>query len=144
MSNKIEVTGNVVYGKDKVVPSLKVLPSGKSVINFTIADSRKSGGTDENPEFTTVFFPCVAWEEEAHKIANELVGLPEGQKLRLTVKGSLSEDPWTDKDGNERKSFKITVYEATKPLPSAGYSKSAPVTAVKNDIDSFLDGEEPF
>ena len=96
---QVVVTGNL--GND---PELKITNTGKNLVRFSIANtpSKLVNGLWENGE--TMWFRCVAWEEDATAIAHHY---KKGDRVR--VEGTLSESFWTDKEGTERRSLEINV-----------------------------------
>jgi single-strand DNA-binding protein len=95
----IVVTGNL--GND---PELKITNTGKNLVRFSIANtsSRLVNGSWENGD--TMWFRCVAWEDDAASIAHHY---KKGDRVK--VEGTLSESFWTDKEGVERRSLEINV-----------------------------------
>jgi single-strand DNA-binding protein len=96
---QIVVTGNL--GND---PELKITNTGKNLVRFSVANtpSKLVNGSWENGD--TMWFRCVAWEEDAASIA---VHYKKGDRVR--VEGSLSESFWVDKEGIEKRSLEINV-----------------------------------
>ena len=96
---QVIVTGNL--GND---PELKITNTGKNLVKFSIANtpSKLVNGSWENGD--TMWFRCVAWEEDATAIANYF---KKGDRVR--VEGSLTESFWTDKEGVERRSLEVNV-----------------------------------
>ena len=95
----IVVTGNL--GND---PELKITNTGKNLVRFSVAStpSKLVNGSWENGE--TMWFKCVAWEEDATAIAHHY---KKGDRVR--VEGTLSESFWIDKEGTEKRSLEINV-----------------------------------
>lgn len=90
--NNITVAGQL--GRDC---EIKQLNSGDSVANFSVADS---AGRDKG----TIWWNCELWGKRADALSQYLV---KGQAV--AVSGSITEQEWTDKDGNKRKNMKIRV-----------------------------------
>ena len=95
----IVVTGNL--GND---PELKITNTGKNLVRFSLANtpSRLVNGSWENGD--TMWFRCVAWEENATAIADHF---KKGDRVR--VEGSLTESCWVDKEGIEKRSLEVNV-----------------------------------
>lgn len=90
--NNITVAGTL--GRDC---EIKTLNSGDSIANFSVADSM---GRDKG----TIWWNCELWGKRADALAQYLV---KGQAV--AVSGTVSEQEWTDKEGNKRKSMKLRV-----------------------------------
>ncbi len=90
--NNITVAGTL--GRDC---ELKTLNNGDSIAAFSVADSM---GRDKG----TIWWNCELWGKRADALSRYLV---KGQAV--AVSGSISEQEWTDKEGNKRKSMKIRV-----------------------------------
>lgn len=95
--NKVILIGNL--GAD---PELKNLPSGVSVVNFTLATNEsytdKSGQKVEKTEWHRIsFFDRAA--EVIHEYCRK--------GSQLYVEGSLQTRKWQDKDGNDRYTTEI-------------------------------------
>lgn len=90
--NSITVCGQL--GKDA---ELKQLNSGDSILNFSVADSQ---GRDK----PTIWWNCTLFGKRADSLGQYLT---KGQSV--TVVGTASEQVWTDKNGQERKSLSIRV-----------------------------------
>lgn len=90
--NSITIAGSL--GRDC---ELKTLSSGDSVAGFSVADSK---GKDQG----TIWWNCELWGKRADSLAKYLT---KGQAV--TVSGSITENEWTDKEGNKRKTMKIRV-----------------------------------
>jgi len=74
----------------------------KAVVNFSIAvrrDFKNKEGKYEND-----FFNCVSFGKQG-----ELIGNNFGKGNRILVWGPLRQDKWTDKDGNNRTTYKLTI-----------------------------------
>lgn len=78
-------------------PELKFTQSGKAVATISVAIS---GIKKEE----TTWIRATFWEKQA-EILNQYCA--KGDKVGLT--GRLTENKWTDKDGNERKNIELQV-----------------------------------
>ena len=96
--NKVIVVGNL--GED---PKLNEAGSG-TVCNLRVATNEqwtdKSGERQERTEWHTV----VVWGKSAENCAKFL-----SKGRQVYVEGRLQTRPWTDKEGNERKSTEIVA-----------------------------------
>ena len=119
--NQVTLIGNV--GRD---PEVKVLPSGDSVANFSVATSekwndKKTGQQQERTEWHRV--------DAFGKLA-EIVGQYVSKGSKVFVQGQLVYEEWNDKDGNKRTTAKIKLGFGSKLVllgdPGAKSQKSAP------------------
>lgn len=98
MLNYIVIMGRLV--KD---PELRRTGNGTAVTSFTLAVDRdfspKDGGEKE-----VDFIECVAWKGTA-----EFVDKNFHKGKMAVVSGRLQIRPWTDKDGNKRRTAEIVV-----------------------------------
>jgi len=76
---------------------LKNLQSGDSILAFSVADSQ---GRDK----PTIWWNCQLWGKRADSLSQFIV---KGGKV--TVVGTISEDQYTDKNGNDKKAMKVRV-----------------------------------
>ncbi len=145
MLNHITIMGRLTRD-----PELRRTQSGTAVAGFTLAVDRdyapKDGGERE-----TDFIDCVAWRSTAEFASKYFT------KGRMAVvSGRLQIRPWTDKDGNKRRSAEIIVdnmyfgdskresdsssenYSTAAPAASVGYPPPANNFAVLDDEDDQL------
>jgi single-strand DNA-binding protein len=76
---------------------LKYLQSGDPVLAFSVADGQ---GKDK----PTIWWNCSLYGKRAESLANFV---QKGGKV--TVVGTVSEDQYTDKNGNDKKAIKVRV-----------------------------------
>lgn len=81
---------------------LKSTPSGQKVLNFPLAVSRAY--VNKGEERKTDWLDCVAWGVTAEFISKYF---HKGQNIAIV--GEIQTDNYTDRDGKNRKSFKIMV-----------------------------------
>lgn len=68
MSNELRITGNLTRD-----PELRYTQSGKPVASFTVAVNRRVRDQSGNwVDGTTLFVPCVAWEQLGENVAESL------------------------------------------------------------------------
>ena len=97
MLNKIFIMGRLTRD-----PELRTTNSGTSVASFSLAVDRNYKGADGEKE--TDFIDCVAWRSTAEFAAKYFT------KGRMAVvEGRLQIRPWTDKEGNNRRSAVVIV-----------------------------------
>lgn len=134
MLNHITIMGRLV--KD---PEIRTTQSGVSVCSFTVAVDRDFSGKGE--EKLTDFFDCTAWRGTA-----DFVGKYFSKGRMIVVDGSLQNDRWQDKDGNNRVSAKIVannVYFGDSKR-NESTSQTAESVVAKFDEIKEADGELPF
>lgn len=90
--NIITIAGNATADAET-----RFLPDGKPVVSFSVADNK---GRDKQ----AIFWRCSWFGERAQKVAEYIV-----KGGSLTVAGSIQEESWSDKDGIERRGFKVIV-----------------------------------
>ena len=110
--------------------SIEVGASGKEFLRFTIANDRRR---DENGERKTDFIRCVAFGKLAAFIAKYFA---KGDGINLS--GRLESSEYTDKNGNKRTSWEITVEEAEFPKgkKATETAQSAPTEATAPNGDA--------
>lgn len=97
MLNKILIMGRLTRD-----PELRTTNSGTSVASFSLAVDRNYKGADGEKE--TDFIDCVAWRQTGEFAAKYFT------KGRMAVvEGRLQIRPWTDKEGNNRRSAEVIV-----------------------------------
>ena len=98
MLNHITIMGRLVRD-----PELRRTGSGVAVTSFTVAVDRDFG-KNENGERETDFIDCVAWRQTGEFVAKYFA------KGRMAVvSGRLQIRPWTDKDGNKRRTAEVVA-----------------------------------
>ena len=118
MLNHIVIMGRLVRD-----PELRRTGSGVAVTSFTVAVDRDFG-KNENGERETDFIDCVAWRQ-----TGEFVSKYFAKGRMAVVSGRLQIRPWTDKDGNKRRTAEVVadnVYFGESKRSSDGSSYSAP------------------
>lgn len=135
MLNHIVLMGRLTHD-----PELRRTGSGIAVASFSLAverDFKTEGGEKE-----TDFIDIVAWRHTAEFVSKYFT------KGRMAVvSGRLQIRPWTDKDGNKRRTAEViadNVYfgDSKKDAASDGASNAAPTTDYAAiDVD---DSQLPF
>ena len=148
----------IIMGRLTRDPELRRTGSGVAVTSFTLAVDRDFGNR-ESGEKETDFIDCVAWRQ-----TGEFVSKYFAKGRMAVVSGRLQIRPWTDKEGNKRRSAEVVadnVYFAdSKREGDGGYSAPAYSAApadysapsgysVPSEGDQFAelsgdDGELPF
>ena len=121
MLNHIVIMGRLVRD-----PELRRTGSGVAVTSFTIAVDRDFG-KNENGEKETDFIDCVAWRQ-----TGEFVSKYFAKGRMAVVSGRLQIRPWTDKEGNKRRTAEVVadnVYFGDSKREDGGNSFAAPAPA---------------
>lgn len=125
--NKVILIGRL--GKD---PESRSTSTGTTVVNFSLATSRKYNGKEQ-----TQWHNCVAFSGTGDTIARYV-----NKGDQLAVEGEISYRTWDDKNGNKRTSTEIIV----QSFHFVG-GKSAPAQNGSNTIEpdtSITDEDIPF
>lgn len=117
MLNKIVLMGRLTRD-----PELRRTDSGIAVASFSLACDRDYSGKD-GAEKQTDFVDIVAWRHTA-----EFVGKYFAKGRMAVVSGRLQIRPWTDKEGNKRRSAEI-VAESVLATANATGTASNPVSS---------------
>lgn len=124
MLNSINLQGRLVRD-----PDLREIAAGKKLVTFTLAVDKNKDATD--------FIDCQAFDRTA-----ETIGSYVHKGDMIVVSGRLSINQWKDKEGKNRKDYRVTVYDVNfcgsksrteeKPKESQGF------------VELPDDGELPF
>ena len=140
----------VIMGRLTRDPELRRTGSGLAVANFSVAVDRDI--KSESGEKETDFIDCVAWRNTAEFVCKYLK-----KGSMAVVSGRLQIRPWTDNDGNKRRTAEIVaanVYfgEAKKSESVSdgytGFVKNTPTVVTPSAQDFALldddDAQLPF
>lgn len=104
---QVTISGNLTAD-----PELRFTPSGVAVASFSVAHTPRIKRGDEWVDGTTLFLRCTAWRHLAEHVAESL---SKGQ--RVTVRGTLRANEWTDeKSGDRRTSIECTAEDVGASL----------------------------
>ena len=98
MLNHITIMGRLTRD-----PELRRTGSGIAVASFTVAVDRDYSGKDGG-EKETDFIDCVAWRNSGEFVSKYFT-----KGRMIIVSGRLQIRPWTDKDGNKRRSAEVVA-----------------------------------
>lgn len=98
MLNTITIMGRLTRE-----PELRRTGSGLAVASFCVAVDR-DWPNKETGEKETDFIDCVAWRQTGEFVSKYFT-----KGSMIVVSGRLQIRPWTDKDGNKRKSAEIVA-----------------------------------
>ncbi len=139
MLNHITIMGRLT--KD---PELRRTGSGVAVTSFTLAVDRDFGKEEKE----TDFIDCVAWRQ-----AGEFVSKYFSKGRMAVVSGRLQIRPWTDKDGNKRKTAEVVAdnvyFGDSKSETGSNYTGFIPNDKVPEPTQNFAvldddDAQLPF
>jgi len=129
-------------------PELKFSQAGKAVARFSVVTSRrvKDQQSGEWRDESTTFWDCVAFGQLAENCSESLE-----KGTAVVVTGHASQEEWTTKEGDKRKSIKVVAEDvapslrwASAKVAKAGrQSADGPRTAVQ-DENPFANDEPPF
>lgn len=135
----------VAMGRLTRDPELRRTGSGVAVTSFTLAVDRDFADK-QSGEKETDFLDCVAWRS-----TGEFVEKYFKKGSMAVVSGRLQIRPWTDKDGNKRRSAEIVVdncyfgeskNSAQSNQPSyTGFVKDPAPAAPANDFQQLDDDD---
>ena len=131
----------IIMGRLTRDPELRRTNSGKAVASFTVAVDRDFSQGDQKE---TDFIDCVAWQKTGEFVSKYFV-----KGSMIVVSGRLQIRPWTDKNGNNRRTAEVVaddVYfgESRKQDTHTGFvpNDSVPATSAQNF--AMLDDDEPL
>ena len=104
--NIITIAGTV--GKDA---EMKYLQDSTAISTFSVADSQLKD--------KTIWWNCSMFGKRAESLNQYIL-----KGTKVTVSGQVTEDVWTDKNGQERKSMKVRVNDIA--LQSKAEQREAP------------------
>lgn len=100
--NRAEISGNLTRDSE-----LRVMQSGKAVLNFSVAvtDRRLNRDTGEW-EDVPCYVDCVMFGKRAESVARYLV-----KGTKVCIDGKLRYSSWEDKNGQKRTKLEVAVEE---------------------------------
>lgn len=135
--NKIVIVGYL--GRD---PEIRYMPDGTAVCNFSVATTEKKKDRSGEAQDITTWFRINVWGKQA-EAANQY--LSKGRQVY--VEGRLSQQEYTDRDGNRRSSLDIRATDVQflgprgdegsstyqQPHSSSGSSSNHPADGGESD-----------
>ena len=138
MSTQVTLRGNLTRD-----PDIRYSAAGKPVVRFTVVTSRrfKNDKTGEWEDRDVTFWDCVAFGQLAENAAESLE-----KGTGVIVQGNAAQEEWETKDGEKRRSMKVTVDDLAVSLRwySAKVTKSAERTKDPERQESPFRDEPPF
>lgn len=105
--NKITVVGYL--GRD---PEIRYLADGTAICNFSVATTEKRKDATGEPRETTTWFRVSVFGRQADACNQYL-----SKGSQVFVEGRLSQQEYTDRDGNNRASLEVRAFDKTKGTP---------------------------
>lgn len=91
------------FGRLTADPDVRYSPiTQKAVVNFSIAVKRDI--KNKEGRYDSDFFNCIAFDKRGEVIGNSF-----SKGSRICVWGQMRQEKWTDKDGNNRTTYKLHV-----------------------------------
>lgn len=108
MSTPVTLCGRLVRD-----PELTYARNGTPVARFTVVTSRrvKDAQTGEWSDKDTTFWECVAFKQTAENVAESLL-----KGTAVIVQGNAAQEEWEDREGNKRRTVKVTVDDVAPSL----------------------------
>lgn len=122
----------VLVGRLVKDPDSKVIPSGKTVCEFSVVVSKNKKDRDGKWTEEPSFFDCVAFGFVADDVANKF-----RKGASILVEGELKQSRWQDKSGNNRSKVMIVadkVRDMSGPKQKDQYSEPAFAQSASPDI----------
>lgn len=119
----------IIGGRITADPELKQTQSGISVCSFTVAVNRPKKQGEANP--TADFIRCTAFRQTAELVSR---GFKKGSNI--LVCGRISQEKYTDRNGQKRESVTVTVDEVTfiDPKEDTPSEFKPPIGKVENGV----------
>ena len=124
--NKITIVGHL--GKD---PEIRYMTDGTAVCHFSVATTEKRKDRSGEIQENTIWFRVSVWGKQADA-ANQY--LSKGRQVY--IEGRLSQQEYTDKDGNRRTSLEVRATDVQflgargdEGAPSSAPSSSRPASS---------------
>ncbi len=126
------INQTILLGRLTRDPEQRTTPSGRTVVNFSIAVDRT--GQDDQADF----FNVTAWEK-----LGELVMQYLSKGRRVLVQGRLRQDSWEDKETGKRQSrIEVVATDVTfldSPNSNGSGDASAPKDNTKEEVVTEID-----
>ena len=126
----------ILGGRLCATPELKKTPSGVSVVQFTVAVTRRFSGKDENGQAIQPqadFIRVTAWRQDAEFICRYF-----GKGSSICIVGTIQTRTWSDQQGKKQYSTEVVAEEI-----SFVDSKSDGVSSVPPPSDADAPPDRP-
>ena len=133
MSTPVTLRGRLT--KD---PELRFSAAGKPVVKFSVVTSRrvKDQQSGEWSDKDATFWDCVAFAELANNIAESLV-----KGTAVIVTGNAASEEWETRDGEKRRSMKVTVDDIA---PSLRWASVKVMRAERSSTNPAAGADDPW
>lgn len=128
--NEIRVSGRLV-----ATPEITHTANGTPVLRCAIANNRyykPSGATEWKKD--TAFIEIETWRD----LAEFMTGFTKGQEIE--VAGRLTQDRWTDQEGNRRERWKVVALNVS--MKDSGFADLVPDGTQPPEIDDSVFEED--
>lgn len=118
------ITGEFTIGSD---PELRFTQIGKAVASFSaVASKSKKDDAGNWVDDKDIWVRVTVWDRVAEHVAESFT-----KGSRIVLSGTIHEEKWTDKDGNDRKTLNVTADEigASIRFGSTVYTKAERASA---------------
>ena len=121
-------------------PEMRYSNAGKPVVKFAVVTSRrfKNEQSGEWEDRDTTFWDCVAFGQLAENVAESLE-----KGTAVVVQGNASQEEWTTKEGEKRKSMKVAA-EDIAPSLRFHSAKIARAARSEGDTQAAPASEDPW
>jgi len=129
----------ILMGRLTADPEMRYTQSNMGVVRFSLAVDKRQKSQDGKREAD--FFNCTAFQQTA-EFANKY--FKKGQQV--LVEGRLSNNNWTDKDGNKHYSTDVIVeqaYFADSKRDSGGASAGNGYSAPRQNAPAQVESAQP-
>jgi single-strand DNA-binding protein len=129
-------------------PEMRYSNAGKPVCKFAVVTSRrvKDQQTGDWSDADTTFWDCVAFGQLAENCAESLE-----KGTAVVVQGNASQEEWTTKDGEKRRSMKVVAEDVAPSLrfhsakvSRAARSEGGGQQQAPRDENPWANDEPPF
>jgi len=130
--NKVILIGNL--GKD---PELKYTPSGKAVVNFSLATTEVGSSKDGNKQEYTEWHRIVAWGKLAETCGEYL-----SKGKSVYIEGALKTKSWQDKEGSTRWTTEVVARTVQFLSPTGEKQAQSPQPKKEEEFPSDFTFDE--
>lgn len=114
--NKVFLAGRLTAD-----PQLRTTPTGRQVVNFSIATNRIWTGSNSQRQEATEYHNVVVWDRQAEVVSRFLT-----KGSLVLVEGRLQTRVWDDRQGQKRRTTEIVAERVQFGPRTSGPGASAP------------------
>jgi len=130
--NKIIIVGHL--GKD---PEIRYMTDGTAVCNFSVATTEKRKDRSGEMQENTLWFRVNVWGKQADAVNQYL-----SKGRQVYVEGRLSQQEYTDKDGNRRTSLEVRATDVQFLGSRGDEGGSSPAASARPTTTNSPGGDE--